>query len=71
MTHQPHELSNLWLFKNYFDRLSADDISRKFYAGEKYVSTIANRLKFFFFTDSTLAELNHFYPYQPIVNRTY
>lgn len=71
MTHPPHELSNLGVVRHYFNRLSTDDISRKYYAGEKYASSWANRLKFFFFTDSTLSELNHFYPYQPIVKRSY
>ena len=71
MTSQPHELSNLFLAGKYFESLPSDDVSRRFAAGEKYVSNWYNRLKIFFSIDSTLSELNRFYPYQPIVKRTY
>lgn len=71
MTYQPHELSNLSLAGQYFSKLSSDDVSKRFYSGEKYVSNLTNRLKFLLATDSILAELNKFYPYQPLVKRTY
>lgn len=71
MTYQPHELSNLSLAGKYFSKLSSDDVSKRFYSGEKYVSSLTNRLKFLLATDSILAELNNFYPYQPVVKKTY
>lgn len=71
MTHQPHELSNLKIALGYFESLPVDDLSRRYAAGEKFSSGIVNRLKFFFSIDSVLSELNKFYPYQPIVKRTY
>lgn len=71
MTYQPHELSNLSLAGQYFSKLSSDDISKRFYSGEKYASNLTNRLKFLLATDSILAELSKFYPYQPLVKRTY
>jgi hypothetical protein len=71
MTHQPHELSNLKLAFNYFESLPSDDVSRRYVAGERYASGWFNRLRFFFSVDSVLSELNKFYPYQPIVKRTY
>ena len=70
MTYQPHELSNLKLALNYFESLPSDDVSRRYAAGEKYVSSWYSRLKFFFSIDSVLSELQRFYPYQPIVKRT-
>ena len=70
MTHPPHELSNKSFAKRYFDQLPADDTSRRYYAGEKYVPSFTNKLKFLFFTESTLAELYRFYPYQLITKRT-
>jgi len=71
MTHVPHDLNNLSLAKQYFDRLSADDLSRRYFSGEKYIPSFTNRLKFLLFTDSVLSELTRFYPYQPIVKRSY
>ena len=71
MTYQPHELSNLSLAGKYFSKLTSDDVSKRFYSGEKYVSSLTNRLKFLLATDSILAELHKFYPYQPLVKRTY
>ena len=54
----------------YFNTLSSDDISRRYFNGEKYESTMLSRLRMFFSTDSILADLNKFYPYQPMVKRT-
>lgn len=71
MTHQPHSLSNLNFALKYFETLPADDVSRRYAAGEKYASGWASRLKFFFSIDSILGELNRFYPYQPVVNKTH
>lgn len=71
MTSPPHELNNLQLVLKYFESLPADDISRRYAAGEKYVSSFYTRFKLFFSQDSVLSELNKFYPYQPIVERTY
>ena len=71
MTHQPHLFSNLFLAGQYFEKLPADDISRRYFAGEQYSTSWANRVKMLFATDSVLTELNRFYPHQPIVKRTY
>lgn len=71
MTYQPHELSNLSLAGKYFSKLSSDDVSKRYYSGEKYVSNFTSRLKLLLATDSILAELHNFYPYQPLVKRTY
>lgn len=71
MTYQPHDFSNLSLAGKYLNTLTTDDISRRYFSGDKYVSSLASRLKFFLFTDSVLSELNRFYPYQPLVKRTY
>ncbi len=71
MAHPPHELSNLRIAENYFNTLAADDVSRRYKAGEKYVSTWYNRVKFLTSIDSVLGELNRFYPYQQNVQRTY
>lgn len=71
MTSPSHDLNNLQLVLKYFESLPADDVSRRYASGEKYVSSFYGRLKLFFSLDSTLSELNKFYPYQPIVQRTY
>jgi hypothetical protein len=71
MTYQPHELSNLSLAGKYFNQLSSDDISKRYFSGEQYASTFTGRLKYLLATDSVLAELHKFYPYQPLVKRTY
>jgi hypothetical protein len=71
MTYQPHELSNLGLAGKHFNQLSSDDISKRYYSGEKYAASFIDRIKILFATDSILAELNKFYPYQPIVQKTY
>ena len=63
MTHQPHVLSNLNLAQKYFDSLPSDDVSRRYFSGEKFSSGWANKVKFFFSVDSILGELNRFYPY--------
>ena len=70
MAHQPHALSNLNIAQKYFDSLPSDDLSRKYYAGERFASGLVSRIKFFFSIDSYLGELNRFYPYQPVVNQT-
>lgn len=71
MTYQPHELSNLGLAGKYFNQLSSDDISKRYYSGEKYTSGFVARLRLLLGTDSVLAELSKFYPYQPVVQGTY
>ena len=71
MTQQRHDLSNINVAYTYLERLSSDDVSRRYAAGEKYASSVLNRLKLIFGIDSTLSELNNFYPYQPIVKGTY
>lgn len=71
MAYQPHELSNLSLAGKYFSQLSSDDISKRYYSGEKYTGGFTNRIKFLFAADSILAELNKFYAYQPVVTGTY
>lgn len=71
MTSPSHEIANLRLVQKYFESLPSDDISRRYAAGEKYQGTFLSRFKLFFSLDSTLSELNKFYPYQPIVERTY
>lgn len=71
MAYQPHELSNLSLAGKYLNQLPSDDISRRFFSGEKYVPSFTNRLKFIFANDSILSELVKFYPYQPLVKGTY
>jgi hypothetical protein len=71
MTYQPHELSNLSLAGKYFNQLSSDDVSKRYYSGERYVSGLFTRIKLLFATDSSLAELDKFYPYQPLVKKTY
>jgi hypothetical protein len=70
MAYQPHELSNLNLVNKYFSKLPGDDISRRYFAGEKYVSSLVNRARIVLATDSYLSELTNFYPYQPLVSRT-
>ncbi len=71
MTYQAHEFSNLGLAGKYFNQLNSDDISRRYYAGEKYSSNFLSKLKFLYATDSILSELYKFYPYQPLVKRTW
>jgi hypothetical protein len=71
MTYQPHELSNLNLAGKYYSQLSSDDISKRYYSGEKYDSGFVSRLRLLFGIDSVLAELSNFYPYQPVVQGTY
>lgn len=71
MTYQPHVLSNIGFAGKYFEKLPSDDISRRYFNGEKYESSLASKLKFLFATDSVLSELNKFYPYQPVVKATY
>lgn len=71
MTYQPHELSNLSLAGKYFSQLSSDDISKRYFSGEKYTAGFTNRIKFLLATDSVLSELSKFYPYQPVVQKTY
>lgn len=71
MTYQPHALSNLGLAGKYFEKLPSDDISRRYFNGEKYESSLASKLKILFAADSLLAELNKFYPYQPVIKATY
>jgi hypothetical protein len=71
MTYQPHELSNLGLAGKYFSQLSSDDISKRYYSGERYAPGLAARVRLWLGTDSVLAELSKFYPYQPVVQKTY
>jgi hypothetical protein len=63
MTYQPHELANLFFVEKYFNQLSTDDISRRFFNGEKYQSTFLSRLTLFFSAHSVISELRRFYPY--------
>jgi hypothetical protein len=71
MTYQPHVLSNLGFAGKYFEKLPSDDISRRYFNGEKYESSLASKVKILFAVDSVLAELNKFYPYQPVIKATY
>lgn len=71
MAYQPHELSNLNLAGKYLSYLPSDDVSKRYFAGERYVSNITSRIKLLFAADSFLGELNNFYPYQPVVTDTY
>ena len=71
MSYQPHELSNQGFAGKYLSHLPSDDISKRYYAGEKYVSNLTSRVRLLFAADSVLGELNKFYPYQPVVDGTY
>lgn len=70
MSYVPHDLSNLKSPEQYLNKLPLDDISKKYFSGEKYESTFTNRLKIIFATGSILSELKKFYPYHPIINKT-
>ena len=70
MSLQVHELANLRLAEKYFEQLPLDDLSRRYYNGEKYVTSLPNRIKFWLSTRSTYDELIRFYPHQPLVKAT-
>ena len=70
MSLQVHELANLRLVEKYFEQLPSDDLSRRYYNGEKYETSLANRIMLLFSTRSIYDELHRFYPYQPLVKAT-
>lgn len=70
-TYLPHVLSNLNMPEKYFNTLPANDISRCYYNGEVYSSNFFSRLSLLFSIGSTISELKKFYPYQPIIDKTY
>lgn len=67
MASPTHPLGAPNIMEKYFNTLPANDISRRYYAGEKYESTFFNRIGLFFSVNSTLKELTNFYPYSPVV----
>jgi hypothetical protein len=63
MTYQAHEISNIFAVEKYFNKLSADDVSRRYFNGEKYQSSFLTQLHLLFSANSILSELRSFYPY--------
>ena len=70
MSLQVHELANLRLVEKYFEKLPSDDLSRRYYSGEKYVSSFMSRTRLWFNTWSVYDELHNFYPHHPLITAT-
>lgn len=65
-----HVLDDQGLAGEYFKTLSSGDASKRYFNGEKYQSTLLNRVRLFLTVEDTLKELKQFYPYQELVTKS-